>query len=181
MILHCIYKITSDTMFINMSNILIHLIYIITNEWVIVIFVGIVAFYLVRRRRSFEAIELISGIALTASLGLLLKSIIKIPRPESALIDIGGYGFPSIHSAIGITLASLIYVIFVRHLCTKDNRVLYDILLFIFAFGLGVTRLILGVHSTLDVLGGYVLGIIVSSLVIYFFYRIMKPVKHIKH
>ena len=138
---------------------------------------AIMAWYLVRHKRSVEAVELISGVFLTASLGLLLKSIVKIPRPENALVSIDGYGFPSIHSAVGIVLGAMIYVIFIRHLCLVNKKVLWDIILFILAFGLGVTRLILGVHSVGDVVGGYILGIVISSLVIYVSYRIMKPIK----
>lgn len=163
-----------------METFFAYLLYVFTNEWAIFMYVSIIAFYLIRHKRKFEAVELVSGVALTASLGLLLKSIIKIPRPEGALVEVSGYGFPSIHSAVGITLASLLYVIFIRHRCSKDRIVFYDILLFILAFGLGVTRLVLGVHSVADVLGGYVLGICISALVIYVSYRIMKPVKHIK-
>ena len=92
---------------------------------------------------------------------VMFKNIFMLGRPVTysidlhPLIDLTGYGFPSSHaafySAIAVTLLFM-------------NRQVGYVAIF-FAVVIGVARILAGVHSPLDILGGFILGILISSIV----------------
>ncbi|MDQ3245093.1 MAG: phosphatase PAP2 family protein [bacterium] len=99
----------------------------------------------------------------------VLKILIHHPRPFLALPDVqallteSDYSFPSGHATFYIALAFSIYLIH-----KKAGSVFI-----IFALFIGIARISAGVHYPLDILGGFVLGILVAySLKKYFFKKV---------
>ena len=102
-------------------------------------------------------------------LSQVLKIIIHIPRPFIAFSNVvplvreTSYSFPSGHATFFMALAFALYF--------SHKKVGY---IFIFlALLIGLARIIAGVHFPLDILGGFVLGILTAYLV-KFFYKIIK-------
>lgn len=94
-----------------------------------------------------------------------IKRITKIPRPFithntiETFTNPHGYSFPSEHAAVYSALAFIAFSI--------DFRL--GIITSIVAFVIGISRISLGVHYPVDVLTGWVLGIVVALIFTHFF------------
>lgn len=93
-----------------------------------------------------------------------IKNLLKIERPlTNGLFYLEkGYSMPSTHTMIAIALAIVLYSV---------NRKL-GLIAILLAILVGISRVVLGVHSTIDVLVGLIIGSIISFL----FIRIFKKV-----
>ena len=93
--------------------------------------------------------------------GDLLKFIFKIDRPfviftqVQNLVPESGFSFPSLHSILITALAFAVYF--------KNKNLGY--FCFVIALLIGLSRIIVGVHYPLDVLGGFILGFIIAFFV----------------
>ena len=102
-------------------------------------------------------------------LSQILKIIIHTSRPFIAfsnvvpLVHETSYSFPSGHATFFMALAFALYF--------SHKRVGY-IFMFL-AFMIGFARIIAGVHFPVDILGGFILGILTAYLV-KFIYKIIK-------
>ena len=96
---------------------------------------------------------------------IFLKTIFSIPRPfiqfpkVIPLITENDFSFPSGHAAFFMGLA---VAIFLHH---KKAGYLF----FVFALIIGIARIVAGVHFPVDILAGYLLGGIISYLLIKLF------------
>jgi len=84
----------------------------------------------------------------------ILKKIVAEPRPMGALET--GFGFPSQHTAS--------YVVFWGMLMFYTKSILLKILGLLMILLVGISRIYLGEHWTIDVIGGYVVGFMVLGL-----------------
>lgn len=93
-----------------------------------------------------------------------VKNLLKIERPltNGLLYLEKGYSMPSTHTMIAIALAIVLY---------SENRKLGWIAI-ILAVLVGVSRVVLGVHSIIDVLVGLILGSIISLLFVRLFRKV---------
>lgn len=111
-------------------------------------------------------LSIFSNLALIGGINQLIKFIIRRPRPiVNRIIEEKGFSFPSGH-----TMGSMAFYGFIIYLVYKkiDNKKIKWILIIslsIFTFLIGVSRIILGVHYTTDVLAGFFLTI--SYLTLY--------------
>jgi membrane-associated phospholipid phosphatase len=100
----------------------------------------------------------------------LLKHIFAIPRPfiqDSSIVPLfmkNDFSFPSEHAAVFFSLALSLYFI--------ESRA--GIVAFVIAFMIGIARVLAGVHSTLDILAGALLVLVVAHAVRYFIRRMQK-------
>jgi len=94
----------------------------------------------------------------------LIKNITAIARPivSNPIIIEKGFSFPSQHTAIVTVLGVVIFSL---------NKKL-GILILISALFVGLSRIVLGVHYPVDVLGGWVLGGLIGFLFIRLFKNI---------
>lgn len=94
-----------------------------------------------------------------------IKRILKIPRPFvthdtiNSLASATGYSFPSEHSAVYSALAFIAFSVDIR----------LGIITSIVALVIGITRINLGVHYPIDVLVGWIIGILIAFVFTYFF------------
>lgn len=94
----------------------------------------------------------------------ILKILIHTPRPFDIFSQVHslfletGYAFPSGHTAVASAIAFALFFI---------NKKIGYIFIF-FTLIIGIARIIAGVHFPIDILGGFILGGIVSYLFAYF-------------
>ncbi len=92
---------------------------------------------------------------------VIFKNTFMIGRPATynidlhPLIDLSGNGFPSSHAAFFSALAVTLFFI------NKKAGIWAGV----GALVIGIARVLAGVHSPLDILGGFLLGILFSSIV----------------
>ncbi len=89
----------------------------------------------------------------------MLKSILKINRPFITehiipLYKETDYSFPSSHMAVFTAIAVAMFLI--------DKRA--GFIFSIIAILIGISRIILGVHYPSDILGGFIVGLIISLI-----------------
>ena len=109
--------------------------------------------------REFFVIFFTGG--LTVVFDLILKYSIHVTRPFLSLPNIyplfpeAGYAFPSGHAAVFSAIAFAIYF--------KHKKAGFVFMLF--AFLIGLARIIAGVHFPIDIFGGFILGFVVAFLI----------------
>lgn len=107
--------------------------------------------------RQSIAVPLIIGYVASVLLTTLAKYAVRRRRPEGEWGNLyrrtDPHSFPSGHASRTITLT---LVVLGRHL------VLAGVLLLIWSLAVGFARIVLGVHFLLDVLVGYLLGLVLG-------------------
>ena len=121
--------------------------------------VALVAGLLLRRTRHSwrPLLVLAASIAGGSLLCTLIKAIVSRPRPEDALFEALGYGFPSGHSTNAVT-AWLTLAVLLGAATSRARRVALLAAAFLIAAIVGLSRVYLRVHEATDVLGGWTLG-----------------------
>lgn len=99
---------------------------------------------------------------LLTSLGLmvsttLLKNLFQVTRPLDGLIEVTGYAFPSGHAS-GAMFLGLTICLLSRTLATPLRYLIYGVTLLII-FIIGMSRVVYVVHTPLQVVVGFMLGI----------------------
>lgn len=93
----------------------------------------------------------------------LLKLAFARPRPEYALVEAGGYAFPSSHASAGAAAAVLIAWFATRHLRGRGFTEVALVLGALWAAAMAFSRMVLGVHSMSDVVAGVGFGMAVAG------------------
>ncbi|HBA45790.1 hypothetical protein A2W67_00070 [Candidatus Nomurabacteria bacterium RIFCSPLOWO2_02_40_28] len=123
--------------------------------------------FLFRSSRKELILLCISG-GLAYAFAKILKILMHTERPfvlfpqVTSLFLETGYAFPSGHTAVASAIAFLIYF--------YNKKAGYIFMLF--ALLIGIARIIAGVHFPVDILGGFILGALVSYLFAYFVKKI---------
>lgn len=120
----------------------------------------IVATTLVLKRRRLSALLLLNSLV-TFAIVTIIKELVARPRPAEILSgvtvrldQVTGFGFPSGHTAIATVLALT--------LMTSTPKK-YHWALWLWIAAVAFSRMYLGVHAPLDIVGGVCIGIIVAS------------------
>ena len=110
-----------------------------------------------------DRILIILSLVLTVIVNQALKYLIARPRPplERRLVKQGGYSFPSGHSMVSLC----IYGVLIYFAMTKIQNKLLKAVIVVILTGIilliGISRIYVGVHYPSDVLGGYLLTIVI--------------------
>ncbi|HET7627809.1 MAG TPA: phosphatase PAP2 family protein [Bacillales bacterium] len=130
------------------------------SAYVIFPLAGLFLIFLIRsnhqRMGALLATNIIGGRALT----ILLKALFHRPRPDvEHLVYAGFYGFPSGHAMHAVAFYGFTFIMVCLFNRKKPERTVSTataVCLLIFLIGL--SRVYLGVHYPLDVIGGYTAG-----------------------
>lgn len=100
------------------------------------------------------------------------KQLFQDPRPSTNIINgepkEEGYGFPSGHTSSTTSVWSLIYLKQNEQENKKIKYVIQGIAIF-FLITVPISRMIIGVHDLEDIIGGYLLAIMITTLFIVFY------------
>jgi undecaprenyl-diphosphatase len=108
-------------------------------------------------RRLAIACVVATGLAGLAE--VTLKPIVARPRPpRSVLAGESGFGFPSGHATGATALAICAVAVVWAVARTRRARLAVVIAAVLYAVVIGATRIVLGAHHALDVVGGCLLG-----------------------
>ena len=108
-----------------------------------------------------------AAVAITASsLNHYLKTVFLRPRPDITyhIIEQGGWSFPSGHSISALVLFGMLILMIRRNVKDKKKANILTAILLIPCFGIGLSRIYVGVHYPTDVLAGWCLGIIILMI-----------------
>ena len=104
-----------------------------------------------------------SSMIITLLINQGLKYIIQRPRPplEERLISQSGYSYPSGHSMMAMCLYGVLIYLINTKLKNKKLKIILTIILSIIILLIGVSRIYVRVHYPSDVLGAYLLTILI--------------------
>ncbi len=139
-------------------------------ERVVVISVLVLGMLILHDLRR-EATVLITTIVSAKLLSVLLKNFFAFDRPDpgSWLTDASGFSFPSGHATVAMALYGTLGYILWHKLSHKKQRYAALSLCTFLVVGVGLSRVALGVHWLIDVIGGWLLGGAVLVLVVHSF------------
>jgi len=104
----------------------------------------------------------------TTALVVALKHIFAIPRPESALVQLTDYAFPSNHAALSAVFAVVLGWFFkYRAHCARWVSFLAVAAFVVLAVLVDISRLVLEVHTLVQVVAGTLIGSTISVIAIY--------------
>jgi len=121
------------------------------------------------RTRRFAA-SLTAVLGITAIVVFVLKAIVQRKRPYLVVPGVRprifeaptDFSFPSGHAAGSFAFAMFVAVVLVRHAIyeptEKKRRIALSVLALLAAFGVAMSRCVLGVHFPIDVAAGALLG-----------------------
>ena len=125
----------------------------------------ILALLFVHFRR--DALVFMISFIVTDIVGVTLKYIFAVPRPENALIPISGYAFPSNHAALSMFFAFMFSWFIYEHThIRKSYRYMLQSVIYIPAVVVGLSRLTIHVHTPFQVIVGSLIGILVPFLLL---------------
>ncbi len=104
-----------------------------------------------------ESLFFVTVTLCAAALFGLIKQAVQRMRPDAAVIEVGGYSFPSGHTTMATAMAFALYFILAEH--TQAHKTVLFLAALLWAGLIASTRLYLGVHWLSDVLGGFGLGL----------------------
>ena len=143
----------------------------------------ILLFLILPRTRMKIGLLLATALSASAILGpVILKNIFAIERPDAnQLIDAGGFGYPSGHSMNAAVFFGMCAILMLRHCTNKSLKAGFTAFAIIAILLVGLSRIYLGVHTATDVIGGYLMGIVVICTVLLIEKRLTKRSAEVNH
>ena len=126
--------------------------------------------YFLHKRENKTAILIFVAYLGGVLLNKILKEIFQVPRPVDALIQVEGYAFPSGHATSAVIFYSLLILLFHKRIKNKITRSIFIITNVVVMLLVGVSRIMLKVHSFYDVIAGYLFGLLWLFIV----YKVLK-------
>jgi undecaprenyl-diphosphatase len=135
---------------------------------VVVVIIGILVWW---RIGKLEALMILVGELITL-VNTALKLAINRPRPSADLVHIlsreQGNGFPSGHAFFAIVILGLLAYFAFINLKNRTIRMVVLVGLIALILLIGTSRVYLGVHWPSDVIGGYLIGGVFLTALIWF-------------
>ena len=129
----------------------------------------LVAVILFIRGRVYEAALFITVMMVTHISLSILKDTLQITRPGYGIIDTNGWSFPSGHTTVTTAFFFMLTHTFFGRMKTLGGRTVLILGSILGTVSVSFSRLYLGAHWTLDILGGIALGLMSVSFTILMF------------
>lgn len=132
-------------------------------------------FVLLYKKRNKAALLTVLTLASGAILTEILKLVFQRARPETALISVSRYSFPSSHAVASITFFCLLIYFFKDDIKNKVGKIIFATANIILFLAIGFSRIYLNVHWFSDVIAGFALGAFMLYCFIYLFQYFICP------
>jgi undecaprenyl-diphosphatase len=129
----------------------------------------VIAVILFIKGRSYDAAIIVLAMLIAVLSLVVLKNTFQITRPGSEIVDVSGWSFPSGHATIATTFFFLLAHAFFGRLKTLSGKIILILGSVVGAGLICFSRLYLGAHWALDILGGIALGLLSVSFTILVF------------
>ena len=130
-------------------------------------------FYCLHAKKKRETVFIFISISGGVIISYVLKRILQIPRPNDALIPIEGYAFPSGHALSAVIFYSMLILLFHKKIKNKVARNSFMVVNILIILLVGLSRVMLKVHTFYDVVGGFIIGL----LWIFIVYKVLEKIK----
>ena len=139
-----------------------------SSQFLLPAYFVLAGYFLYKKNRDVAFKIMLIAVSSTAVM-YLLKQLFKRHRPSMPVSEaVVGYGFPSGHSLSSFIFCSILsYLVWLSSI-KKTWKYIAIVLLMLFSFTIGFSRIVLNVHYATDVIGGFCFGIIWILLCYYF-------------
>ena len=128
--------------------------------------------FLIPKSKRTIALPVSVCVLASTALNLLLKHLFVRERPDILrLINETSYSFPSGHAMINASLYMLLILLIFKFIQNVPKKLFFSALCLMMIYAIGYSRVYLGVHYADDVLGGYLLGMLVADVVYILWHR----------
>jgi len=134
----------------------------LTSPTALIVVSLLFAFLAVETHHVHGWLHISAGLFVGAMISFVLKEMLQIPRPQTSIDLISGFGFPSTHAVAGSTLTVLVSY-HIHRIWNADKAYLYPAATAA-VFIVAVSRVILGVHTVTDVIAGSILGLYIGYI-----------------
>jgi len=142
------------------------------GEWYSLMAVCLVLLIIPRTRMHY-GVPLAAVTVISGGLNAALKVVIREPRPDGhRLIAISGFSFPSGHAMISAAFVAMAVFLVLAFWRSRPSKIVVSALLIVMTGLIGTSRVYLGVHWPLDILGGYLAGFAVFVLIVWLWLRL---------
>lgn len=139
--------------------------------WTIVISVAIVVILIVKKY-YYAAMFLAANKLIVVTLNTIIKDLIRRPRPDHHhFVFESSLSYPSGHSSSALSLYIPLLIICWFIFKKVASRIIASTLATLMILTIGASRIYLGVHYPSDIVGGYLLALLVLLLCILFMRR----------
>ena len=129
------------------------------GKWYVYLSVAFLLLVIPKTRKKI-GMPLTFSLLLGGSLNFILKQIFAIPRPDVyRLASASGYGHPSGHVMYGAAFIGICVLLVLKYTSKPSLKISVMVLATAFMLLMGFNRIYLGVHTTTDVVTGYLAGI----------------------
>jgi len=131
--------------------------------------VGIITTAFLIRQSKWRSLSILAlSMGSTAMLMTFLKEFFNRARPEDALVIVNSASFPSAHAAMAAAFFLVFMYILVPKIHSWIKRELFIVVCVVSTIAIGLSRIVLNVHWSSDVIAGWSLGIVCTSASILF-------------
>lgn len=144
-------------------------------EFLLALLIVIILYAHFKNKKTLKKFTILALIALLFSglMVFLLKHLIHEPRPFVSFADVhllvvedDPLSFPSGHTTSTLAVVTF-FILNMKELAKKHYRII-DVLLVIFAIAIPFSRIYVGVHYPVDVIAGFIVGIVGALIVNHF-------------
>lgn len=129
----------------------------------LIIFTAILSIFLIIKKKYSHLILLLLSMALGLIIELGIKQLVHRLRPELQLVNANLFSFPSGHATMALIFFTILLYSMIENIKNKKAKLTKAITTLIIILLIGFSRIYLGVHWLSDVLGGFLLGIFITS------------------
>lgn len=129
----------------------------------------IISILLFLRGDRYDALLFLTAMAVAVVSFIVLKNIFQISRPPSEFVDAGGWSFPSGHATVATAFFFILAHDFFGRVKTALGKIVLVVGSIFGAMLISFSRLYLGAHWALDILGGIAVGLLSVSFTVLMF------------
>ena len=142
------------------------------NKFLIVLCVLMFALFFLMRK-NYLLFSVLS-VAVAEIVIFSLKNIFQIARPANPIIEVSGYAMPSGHAGNSFLISTLLTFYVFKSKFKKPTKIALGIIFNLIALSIASSRVILNVHTVIQVAAGAVIGILIPFII----FQILKAKKH---